>query len=187
MKFKEGKIIDKFTVEKNEKKVPVIIRFLKKSDAKGLVSLLNPLVEEGAFLNRNKKIKLSEKKKITSEHVQNAKKNRGVSIVLESDKKIIGSAGGTRGKGAHSHTVDIGIAFAKEFRGLGLGKEVMKLLIGLAKKNLHSEIMALRCYDKNKTALNLYRKLGFIEIGRIKKGLKLNGKYYDEVIMVKYL
>ena len=39
----------------------------------------------------------------------------------------------------------------------------------------------------NLTALSLYRKMGFNEIGRHKNFFKINGKYYDEILMDLHL
>jgi RimJ/RimL family protein N-acetyltransferase len=38
-----------------------------------------------------------------------------------------------------------------------------------------------------KAAVRLYRKYGFKQAGRTKKALKIDGKYYDELFMEKFL
>jgi RimJ/RimL family protein N-acetyltransferase len=45
--------------------------------------------------------------------------------------------------------------------------------------------MAFWLYEKNAVARGLYAKCGYRKAGMIPRGLKLRGKYYDELIMVK--
>jgi len=45
----------------------------------------------------------------------------------------------------------------------------------------------LTVISENEAARRLYRALGFIEYGVEKRALKQNGRYYDEVLMVKFL
>lgn len=49
------------------------------------------------------------------------------------------------------------------------------------------KILTLEVYSTNKRAIHVYEKLGFKETGRIPKGLFRNGKYIDQVVMVKEL
>ena len=45
----------------------------------------------------------------------------------------------------------------------------------------------LTVVSENEAARRLYRTLGFIEYGLERRALKQNGRYYDEVLMVKFL
>jgi RimJ/RimL family protein N-acetyltransferase len=40
---------------------------------------------------------------------------------------------------------------------------------------------------KQKAAVKLYEKCGFKTVGVLKKELYVNGKFYDELIMEKYI
>jgi len=53
------------------------------------------------------------------------------------------------------------IAVDKEFRGQGIGKRLLELFEGEAKK-LKVEKMRLEVKTSNKVAINLYKKMGFI-------------------------
>lgn len=64
---------------------------------------------------------------------------------------------------------------------------MMQTMISFAKRNGQTEILHLGVKDDNLTAVNLYKKMGFNEIGRHKNFFKIDGKYYDEMLMDLYL
>ncbi|WP_223703582.1 GNAT family N-acetyltransferase [Sutcliffiella deserti] len=71
-----------------------------------------------------------------------------------------------------------------EHRKSGIGRALMKEAIGKAKglgeiEQLHLSVMAT-----NEPAKKLYQSLGFTTYGVDKKGLKIEGTYYDEELMV---
>ena len=75
------------------------------------------------------------------------------------------------------------IAVHPEYRGVGLGKAILKDLINTAAKNGASS-MTLEVRKGNNVAINLYKKFGFIEEGIRKKYYADTGD--DAIIMWKY-
>lgn len=47
------------------------------------------------------------------------------------------------------------------------------------------EIISLSVFDHNPTAIRLYKAFGFIEYGRLPKGLKHKGEHHDHIYMHK--
>ena len=45
----------------------------------------------------------------------------------------------------------------------------------------------LTVVSENEAARRLYEAMGFVEYGHEKRALKHDGRYYDEVLMVKFL
>lgn len=86
-----------------------------------------------------------------------------------------------------AHQAEIAISVKKEFWGLGIGSELMETMISFAKENKQTEIIHLGVKADNEVAQNLYKKLGFIEIGRFKNFFKIQDKYFDEILMNLYL
>lgn len=86
-----------------------------------------------------------------------------------------------------SHQADLAVSVKKKYWGLGIGTHLMQTMIDFAKKNGQTEILHLGVKAENLTALSLYKKMGFHEIGRHEKFFKINGKYYDEILMDLYL
>ncbi|KKQ62478.1 MAG: hypothetical protein US85_C0026G0006 [Candidatus Shapirobacteria bacterium GW2011_GWF1_38_23] len=62
----------------------------------------------------------------------------------------------------------------------------MSLIISQAQKKLPSlKTITLDCFANNQVALNLYKSLGFIEYGRLPKGLNYRDTLVDEISMYK--
>jgi RimJ/RimL family protein N-acetyltransferase len=48
-------------------------------------------------------------------------------------------------------------------------------------------MVQLAVVSENEAALRLYEAVGFVEYGYEKRALKQDGRYFDEVLMVKFL
>jgi ribosomal protein S18 acetylase RimI-like enzyme len=70
-------------------------------------------------------------------------------------------------------------------RNSGLGRRLVESVLIHARERV--EAIQLTVVSENEAARRLYRTLGFIEYGLEKRALKQNGRYYDEVLMVKFL
>jgi RimJ/RimL family protein N-acetyltransferase len=49
------------------------------------------------------------------------------------------------------------------------------------------EMVQLTVVSENEAAHRLYRAMGFVEYGYEKRALKQDGKYYDDILMVRFL
>ena len=186
-KFKEGKIIEIFYVEKRGKKIPVIIRYPKKSDVNGIWKFYNKVIKETEFLSRITPVSLKDEKKWVANAIKSMKKGNSAYIIIESDGKIVGSSTVERkSEEVHKHVGGFGIAILQEYTGIGLGRRLMELIEKEA-KNMELEIIQLSVYGKNKVAHGLYKKTGFIEACKIPKLIKRKNSYDDDIIMYKAL
>ena len=70
-------------------------------------------------------------------------------------------------------------------RGAGLGERLMETIIKHASGRV--ELLQLGVATGNEAALRLYIKTGFSEYGREMKALKVDGRYSDEILMVRFL
>ena len=70
-----------------------------------------------------------------------------------------------------------------EYQRKGYGKEAINLILdyGFSFLNLYS--ISLTVFEYNEVAYNLYKKIGFKEVGRLRKRMEIMGKRYDEIIM----
>jgi len=80
----------------------------------------------------------------------------------------------------------IGVYIDKDFRRMKLGQKLVHEMIKLIKKNKFKKIK-LEVIITQEAALNLYKKFGFKIVGKLKKELKINNYYYDELILEKLL
>lgn len=72
---------------------------------------------------------------------------------------------------------------SKDYQGKGLGTEAIMLLVNHAFKDLNLKRVSLKVYDYNEYAIKCYLKTGFEVEGHLRKSAKVEGVYYDEVLM----
>ena len=70
-------------------------------------------------------------------------------------------------------------------RNLALGKRLVAAVLDHADGRV--EMVQLTVVNENKAACRLYGVMGFVEYGHEKRALKQDDRYYDEVLMVKFL
>ena len=68
-------------------------------------------------------------------------------------------------------------------RGKGFGKEAVNLLVDFAFNSLNFRKVSLEVVKTNKNAISVYKKLGFVQEGEMKKQVFIEGKYSDLIIM----
>lgn len=85
-----------------------------------------------------------------------------------------------------NHRGGLGMGILPEFRGQGIGSQLLSAVLEHAKK-FGLEKVELHVYTSNTSAIELYKKFGFEEEGLIKKYRKLDGQYFDCLAMGKFL
>ena len=73
------------------------------------------------------------------------------------------------------------------YRNQGIGKKLVKSALSSIMKNKDVIKINLNVNPKQKAAVNLYRKFGFKIVGMLKKDLFVNKKFYDKLIMEKFI
>jgi len=168
------------------------IRKLSKNDlrnVKKFQDFINSLVKEGAQITIVKNKSLKEEINWLNSHLKNIKEAKGVFLIAEAENKLVGNTEITLNEGRQSHIGILGISIRKDYRGIGLGKYLMKEILKLAKKELKPgpKIIRLSVFPSNKPAIQLYKKFGFKEVARIPKQIQYKGKLIHELVMIKYL
>lgn len=181
--FKYGKIIKRFKAKNGEE---IVLRYPKMSDVDGITKMINEMIKEGK-VSVNRILKAAEESKWLKETLSKMRKRVSVVIIAESLGEVIGISDITAdGRRLRGHVGEFNIIIKKKFRGVGIGMEMTRLAIAEAKKT-KMEMIRLHVNSENKNALRLYEKTGFRIVGRIPKEIKKNGKYLDNIIMVKNL
>ncbi len=85
-----------------------------------------------------------------------------------------------------NHRGGLGMGILPEFRGQGIGSQLLQKVIEHA-KSFGLEKIELNVYSSNVSAIGLYKKFGFDQEGLIKKYRKLDGQYFDCLAMGKFL
>ncbi|MDE1869777.1 MAG: GNAT family N-acetyltransferase [Candidatus Micrarchaeota archaeon] len=164
------------------------IREVRKRDRDDLISNFFSYYEE---LKRNPKLGLGllpKKPSIKQEHewfknmMKLVKRGDEVSSVAIVDGKAVALCNIKRSSMAVSqHVGSLGIAIRDGYRREGIGKALMKDVLARSKNKF--EIITLEVFESNKHAIELYKKFGFKEFGKLPNGIKRNGKYTDAVFM----
>lgn len=86
------------------------------------------------------------------------------------------------------HRGSFGIALRSECRGLGIGSRMIGIMINWAQQHPELEKIGLSAFSTNERAIELYKRLGFIELARSPKHFKLaEGSYADNVNMYLFV
>ncbi|HTQ37904.1 MAG TPA: GNAT family N-acetyltransferase [Pirellulales bacterium] len=80
------------------------------------------------------------------------------------------------------HRRVLGMAVHADYRGRGLGIRLLQTLIADAKVKGVMRL-DLSVYASNSAAMGLYKKLGFVQEGRKRKSLYLDGRFDDSIQM----
>ncbi|MDV3428873.1 MAG: GNAT family N-acetyltransferase [Bacillota bacterium] len=162
----------------------IIIREAERDDAEQMINFYNFVGGETDFLSFGK----GDFKKNLLEYqnyIEDIKKELNSIILLAvTENEIIGIATiNSNQKARTRHVGVLGIVIEKRYWGLGLGRNLMNLLIHWAKSNNITKKITLLTNENNKTARDLYKKVGFMEEGLLTKDNYINGVYYNTVIM----
>jgi len=146
---------------------------------------INSLVSEDAKITLNERMSFSKERKWLEAVLKNVKSQKQVFLFAKHNKEVIGTTSVALNRGRKSHIGDFGITIREGYRGIGLGKHLMREILRLAKKELkpNPKIISLSVYPNNKPAIALYKKYGFKIVAKIPKQLQYKGKLLDEVIM----
>lgn len=86
-----------------------------------------------------------------------------------------------------AHQCEFGIIVAPGYRNKGIGSDLLKNLIHLAKEYFHIELLHLQVYAKN-PAIRLYKRFGFVEFGNQTHWIKeRDGSYTGRIFMEKFI
>jgi len=153
--------------------------------AKEFLDYINSFIEEKAKILINKKLTLEEERKWIEKALKEKRRKERIMLIAQEGKKIVGITSVTLKKGRQSHVGEFGISVRREYRGMGLGKFLMKEVLKLAKKRLKPKIIRLSVFANNKIAQSLYKKFGFKKIAKIPKQIHYKRKFVDEIVMIK--
>lgn len=163
----------------------VTIREAKPSDAAQIIAYVNRLIEEA---NSNIEMSPGEFTHTIEEEAgllaKFAATDNSVYLVAEADRKIIGilNCQGSYRK-AIRHTVILSMSVDQDWRGKGIGSQLMAHAIDWAKGTGIVKRIELTVFARNTIAIRLYEKFGFEIEGKRRKAGFRDGEYYDSLIM----
>jgi RimJ/RimL family protein N-acetyltransferase len=173
-------------MSRGDKKLHIVIRPPRLSDAKDLASITNLLVLEGADIARTKTTTLGEQKRRIVQSISLQKRREMMLLLAEIDGRCVGFCEILRDNyDVSRHVGTLAVSVVEKARGCGIGQRLVRECIAKSKEILGLKIIKLYVFESNARAKRFYERLGFCEVGRIPNGVFHNGQFKDDIIMVK--
>ena len=179
-----GDIIEEFTAKDGRK---FILRVATMNDQSTYLDFINELVREGAEIEQNEEQTYEKEGEYLKEKLEKIASGDEISVSAFLNDKLVGDAEIVRNQGRSSSTGTLGISIIEGYRGIGLGTEMMRILLEKAKEAGYRMVI-LDVYADNLRAIHLYEKFGFVKAGTIPKYAYFEGKgFVDQITMYKVL
>jgi RimJ/RimL family protein N-acetyltransferase len=115
--------------------------------------------------------------------IEDMQRQRNLILVALENGKVVGDLRLVRGsKRRNAHTGEIAIGLQQEYRGQGIGTQMMGTMIAWARNTNEIEKICLQVMSGNVPAIHLYNKMGFVEEGRLKNQVKFSPNNYADLI-----
>lgn len=182
--FTPGTVVNEFTSKKGNK---IVLRFASEQEAPLLTEYINTLSREDTFITfSGEQLSLESEQKFLKNMAEKIKKGDSFMLFGFNDDLLV-SVGHVERLGKRSkHVGEMGISVKQEFRGEGIGAEMIRTMLEIAKR-ISLQMIQLTVFSPNDVAKRLYDTLGFNEVGKIPKKSLFHGELVDEIIMVKFL
>ena len=117
------------------------------------------------------------------EFLISAKKEKLFAVRLLENDNLLGNVG-FNSVDLLNRTATMGIMLGNpNYQRKGYGIEAVKLILDYGFSFLNLRNISLNVFEYNEAAYNLYKKVGFKEVGRLRKAVEIMGKTYDVIIM----
>lgn len=177
----------KFTTAKG---ISVTFRRPSNQDLKELVRYVNELSEEDTYLTLSgEKISQEEESAYLDSSIGEMEKGDRIQYFAYIGAELVGNADVHRVKRFRKralHVGEVAISVAKKWRGQGIGKKMLELLIEESKTQ-GFRLLILDAFSINTGAIALYQKLGFKIIGEIPGAVWYRGRYVGQIHMYQLL
>jgi RimJ/RimL family protein N-acetyltransferase len=183
--FIPGEVVKVFTDKQGEE---VILRHPEWTDLDDLLEYINELSKEQTFINFcGEEITRDQEIEFLKGVLEKSEKQQAVYLVAEAKGRIIGTSAVeqnltdiNRGK----HVGKFGVSLKKDYRRRGIGKALSQTAIIEAKERIPGlRLIILDVFEPNQIGQDLYRKLGFVQSGRLPGGVWHIDKYVDKIQM----
>jgi ribosomal protein S18 acetylase RimI-like enzyme len=160
----------------------------ERPDVEMCLLFINSFIEdpEGMMLNKNK-MSMQDEKAWLEDMLAQARMHKAVVLIAEHKGVLAGMTHAGVRPGRADHVAELGLAVAKEYRGLGLGSYLLKAIAETAREKLQPEprMLRLSVFAGNDKAMALYKKHGFEVVARIPKQFQFGDGLVDEIVMLR--
>ena len=125
--------------------------------------------------------------KTTREFVRNQLKEEAPHYVALVGDRVVGWCNiAVNKKPVYAHCGGLGMGVVGAYRNRGIGSELMRHALRHAKR-MGLERIELSVYESNTVAIQLYRQFGFVSEGKKLRGVKIDNRYENLVIMALFM
>jgi RimJ/RimL family protein N-acetyltransferase len=155
----------------------VLIREALLGDVEAIIDAVEPVAADGRFIATEAPV---DRERMRAAFAATIAAPDATIFVAVCDARIVGSLGLHRAFGGPA---DLGMSLLAEYRGRGIGGQMMERAIVWARAHNYHKL-ELSVYPWNAAALALYEKFGFEREGYLKKHVRRrNGELWDVVVM----
>ena len=161
--------------------VPMSIEVVQitESHVEGFRSCLDAVARERKFLARTEAPPLERVEQFVRESVR----NNAAQYVAVDGSAVVGWCDIFPDQvEALKHRGSLGMGVLANYRGRGIGKQLMVATLAHARRNSIIRV-ELEVRADNACAINLYERLGFIREGRKRNGMRFDGSCFDSITM----
>ncbi len=167
---------------------PILLRTAQEVDAASLLLHTEACDRESTFLSREPGesiTTLEEQRKLIRRY---SEASNALFLLAEQEGRLIGTLTYT---GWHlkrmRHTGRFGMSLRKSHWSLGIGGILLDTLISWARQNGTTRKIGLEVQHVNTRAIALYQGRGFVEEGRLKREMCIDGQWIDLIQMGLWL
>lgn len=163
------------------------IRGLKQEDVTEMLSFINEISKEETYIRlQGEQLTMDEEVRYVDDFIRRIGEGSAVKLLAFNGETLIGVSDVYLKDKIEKHIGVFGITIRKEWRGKGIGQELMKKTIAEATQKIKGlKIIELGVFANNPIAKKMYEKMGFVEYGRLPKGIKHRGEFVDHLYMYK--
>lgn len=152
-------------------------------DYKAFNYAVNSICDEIIYVSTIEGFGLSHTKK----YLENIVENKYPHLVAIDNDKLTGWCGVVpESRAGFRHVGILGLGVIKQYRGKGIGKELLTSCLKLT-KSTEIEKIELEVFSDNDIALKLYASIGFKQEGLKVRARKLNHRYQDIITMAMFV
>lgn len=185
--MRQGHVYETFTTSDG---CDIVLRALATKDLWEAVGFVNTLVRERA-VNRDLGILLDRRATRRGERQWLARRVAGIrngttfSVAAFHNGRLVGNCEVSREPFRDvRHCGTLGIAIVDGYRGVGLGRRMLEVLLDASKRGGVS-LVELAVLAINTRAITLYRELGFRKYGAVPEKIRRGGRRIDEIVMFR--
>lgn len=185
--MRPGHVYETFTARDGRR---IVLRALSMRDLDAAVKFVNNLVKErgtngdlGILLD--KRTNRKEERRWLARRVAAIGSGAAFSVAAFDGNKLIGNCEVVRQPFQDlRHFGTLGIAIVDGYRGIGLGRRMMEVLLRVSERG-GVDLVELTVLSINRGAVKLYRNLGFVRCGFVPAKFRRGTRRIDEIVMYR--